>query len=97
MRIIARRTLKAFWEKHPQAEQTLKAWHDEAIHSDWKTTQDIKLRYRAADFLRDNRVVFNISGNKYSLVVKINYLYGTVYIRFIGTHSEYDKIDAETI
>jgi mRNA interferase HigB len=97
MRIIVRKTLKDFWEKHPQAEQPLQSWYEECRHGNWKTTQDIKRSYRSADFLPDNRVVFNISGNKYRLVVKINYGYDVVYIRFIGTHAEYDKINAETI
>jgi len=75
----------------------LTAWYAEALKVQWSTPQDIKTHYKTASFLADNRVVFNIGGNKYRLIVKINYVYGMVYIRFIGTHAEYDKINAEEI
>lgn len=78
-------------------EDALKAWYYEARYAAWKTPDDIKQRYGSADILPDNRVVFNIKGNNYRLVVKIHYNMGIVYIRFVGTHTEYDKIDAETI
>ena len=97
MRVIKRKTLQDFWEKNPLSEQPLKAWFTEAIHSTWNTPDDIKEKYGSADILPDNRVVFNIGGNKYRLIVKINYKAKVVFIRFVGTHSEYDKIDAETI
>lgn len=97
MRIIARKTLKLFWEKHEDSEQQLKSWYDEAASASWKGPKDIKANYPSASFLRDNRVVFNIKGNYYRLIVKINYSYKMVWIRFIGTHAEYDKTDAETI
>lgn len=99
MRVIAKRTLREFWEKPDcaDAEQPLKAWYSEARNADWKKPQDIKERYRQASFLKDNRVVFNIAGNKYRLIVKINYPFGIVYVRFIGTHKQYDAIDAETV
>lgn len=97
MRIISRKCLKNFWEKHPQAEQPLKAWFEETKCSEWKIPNDIRLLYRSADFLPKNRVIFNIAGNKFRLIVQINYDYGIIYIRFIGTHAEYDKIDAEVI
>lgn len=97
MRVISRKTLKNFWIKHPQAEQPLKAWFCEAEQALWDTPQDIKDHYRSADFLKNNRVIFNIAGNKYRLIVQINYSYSIVYIRFLGTHKEYDKIDPETI
>jgi len=97
MRIIARRTLKEFWEKHPDAEQPLRAWFANVKQADWKSPADIKRDYRQASFLADNRVVFNIKGNNYRLVAMVSYAYGIVYIRFVGTHAEYDKIDAATV
>ncbi len=97
MRIIARRTLRDFWEQHPEAEQPLKAWFAEALAAEWDTPQAIKDRYRHASFVGDNRVIFNISGNKYRLIVHVNYGFGIVYIKFIGTHTDYDRIDPETI
>jgi len=97
MRVIKRKTLLDFWQQNPLAEQPLTAWYTEAIHSAWNTPNDIKEKYGSADILPDNRVVFDIGGNKYRLVVKIAYKAQLVYIRFVGTHSEYDKIKAETI
>lgn len=97
MRIIARKTLRDFWEKHPDAEQPLKVWHAEALHSAWILPKDIKARYPAASFLAGNRVVFNIKGNKYRLVTHVRYDLGRVYIRFIGTHPEYDKVNAAIV
>lgn len=97
MRIIARRTLKVFWERNQQAEQPLKACFREAAGSDWASPDDVKTRYRHASILKNNRVVFNIRGNRYRLVVQINYDFKVVYIRFVGTHQAYDRIDAETI
>jgi mRNA interferase HigB len=97
MRVISVKTLRDFWQIHPSIEQPLKAWKAEAEKAVWKAPVDIKKRYPSADFLQGNRVVFNIKGTAYRLVVKIHYNTGTVYIRFIGTHSEYNKIDAEKI
>lgn len=97
MRIIAVSTLREFWNKHTDAEQPLKSWYKEATDTRWHEPNDIKLRYPSADILSDNRVVFNIKGNTYRLIVKIHYNTGIVYIRFVGTHAEYDKINAETI
>lgn len=99
MRIISRKTLKEFWQQaqYQDAEQPLKAWYDEAKHADWKTPHDIKAQYRHASFVGNNRVVFNIHGNKYRLIVAINYHFAICYIRFIGTHRQYDAIDAETV
>jgi mRNA interferase HigB len=97
MRVIARRTLRDYWEQHPDAEQPLKAWFAETQAAEWRTPQAIKGQYRHASFVRDNRVIFNIGGNKYRLVVHVNYDFGIVYIKFIGTHTVYDGIDAETI
>ncbi len=97
MRIITRQRLIAFWKLHQDAEQPLRAWLAEAKHARWRTPAEIKQKYRSASIIANNRVVFNIAGNKYRLVVKIHYNRGVVYIRFIGTHAEYDRIDAETI
>lgn len=97
MRIIARRTLREYWERYPPAEQPLKAWFREAVASDWASPEDVKRRYRHASILRGNRVVFNIGGNKYRLVVQINYEFKIVYIRFVGSHKAYDKVDAESV
>jgi len=89
--------LLEFWERHPDSTSPLTAWYAEAIKAQWATPQNIKTHYKTASFLADNRVVFNLGGNKYRLIVKINYPYATVYLRFIGTHAEYDKIKAEEI
>ena len=97
MRVLAKKTLRNFWKKHNDCEQQLKAWYDEASYAYWKTTNDIKREYPSASFLEQNRVVFNIKGNRYRLIVRISYKYGIVWIRFIGTHTEYDEIDATTI
>ncbi len=97
MRIIKRRTLVEFWAQHNDATQPLKAWYAEAKKAKWRTPEDIKKRYRRASIIADNRVIFDIAGNKYRLIVKIHYNTSMVYIRFIGTHAEYDKIDAGTI
>ena len=97
MRIIARRTLRTYWHQHADAEQPLRAWYAEAKRADWKSPGDIKARYASASIIANNRVVFNIGGNKYRLVVAIRYDFGIIYIRFVGTHAQYDKIDAATI
>lgn len=97
MRVFSRKTLVEFWTKHVDAEQSLKPWFSEAEKARWKTPTDIKRLYPSASFLADNRVVFNIKGNTYRLIVKINYDYGQVFVRFVGTHAQYDKIDAGTI
>jgi mRNA interferase HigB len=97
MRVISRKTLKDFWAKHANAEPALKTWFHEVKHADWQSFADIKTSYRSADSLPGNRVVFNIKGNTYRLIVRIHFNTGIVFIRFIGTHAEYDKIDATTI
>jgi mRNA interferase HigB len=99
MRIITRRKLINFWEEpvYKDAEQPLKAWIAEAKDAVWKNSAEVKQRFRSASILHDNRVVFNIAGNKYRIVVKIHYNTGIAYIRFVGTHKQYDKIDAEKI
>lgn len=97
MRIIARKALKDFWAKHPDAEQPLKIWFKETKGAAWKAPSDIKVLHRHASILKGGRVVFNIGGNKYRLVAKINYATGIVFIRFVGTHQQYDKINVETV
>jgi mRNA interferase HigB len=97
MRIIALKTLRLFWEQHPDAQQALQAWYRDAKRATWHTPADIKNVYRNASIVGNNRVVFNIRGNQYRLVVAVNYMSGIIYIRFIGTHQDYDKIDVATI
>ena len=97
MRIIALKTLKDFWTNEPESEEALKAWYKEAEAASWDGPADIKEKYRSASFLKGNRVVFNICGNKHRLIVRINYGSKTVFIRFAGTHSEYDQINAEEV
>lgn len=97
MNVVARPILLAFWRKHVEAEQPLKAWYAEAVKAAWKTPQDIKRAYPSASFLPGNRIVFNVGGNKYRLVVAVAYQFGAVYIKFIGTHADYDKIDAANV
>ena len=97
MRILAKKTLRMFWETHPDAQSALEAWYDDAEASTWRTPTDIKHVYGNASILPNNRVVFNIKGNTYRLVVAVNYHYRILYIRFVGNHQEYAKIDATTI
>jgi mRNA interferase HigB len=97
MRIVAKRTLRIFWEKHPDAKDPLLAWYREVEKEDWSNPAKLKEKYRNASVVADKRVVFNIKRNDYRLVVKINYPYRVVYIRFIGTHAEYNKIDVEEV
>ena len=97
MRIISEKTLKEFWERHPDARTALQAWHDDVKHATWTSPEQIKAIYRNASFLVSNRVVFNMKGNNYRLVVAIQYAHGIVYIRFVGTHKDYDRIDATTV
>lgn len=100
MRIIALSTLKAFWETHPGYAETMEpllAWYRHTLRADWDSPAAVKQDFRNASILKDGRVVFNIAGNKYRLVVWINYAYRVVYIRFIGTHAQYDQIDVQTI
>lgn len=100
MRIISRKALLAFYQDQPKfadAQTALEAWYREAKAAEWKTPADVKAKYRSASILKGGRVVFNICGNKYRLVVWMNYDIGVVYVRFIGTHAQYDAIDAERI
>ena len=97
MHIIAKRTLRNFRKRYPKAKGPLEAWHQEVTHADWVSPSAVKAHFRSASILMGNRVVFNVSGNQYRLVVKINYPYGVVYVRFIGTHAEYDAVDVTSI
>ncbi len=96
-RIFAKSTLRDFWQSHPDAEQYLKTWFDTAMSSSWKSPHEVRQTYASASILKGNRIVFNIKGNMYRLVVKINFEKQWIFIRFIGTHEEYIKIDATTI
>jgi mRNA interferase HigB len=97
MRIISIKILREFWQRHPQAEMALRGWYAEANHAAWRTPADIKAAHKSASFLANNRVVFNIKGNGYRLVVVVHYTPQLIFIRFIGTHAEYDRIDATSI
>jgi mRNA interferase HigB len=97
VRIIAKRTLRTFWKRHPKAKGPLEAWHQEVARADWATPSDVNAQFRSASMLQGNRVAFNIAGNHYRLIVKINYPYRVIYIRFIGSHTDYDTINVTTI
>jgi mRNA interferase HigB len=100
VRVIALSTLKAFLDRSPgyaDAREPVMAWYRQVRSADWATPADVKRAVRTASILKDGRVVFNIAGNKYQVVVRINYPYRVMYIRFIGTHRQYDKIDAQTV
>jgi mRNA interferase HigB len=88
LRIIAKKILRDFWKVHPDGEQQLKSWYQETSKAEWTNPNKIRTDYPSASFLADNRVVFNIKGNHYRLIVKINYDYQMIWIRFIGTHTE---------
>lgn len=97
MRVIAKKKLREYWEKHTDTEDQLKTWYKETTKSKWSSPADIKAEYPKAIILKSGRFVFNICGNKYRLIVQINYLRQWIFIRFIGTHEEYDLVDAEKI
>ena len=97
MRVVAKKILRAFWKKHADSEQQLKTWYKEASKAVWTSPADIKANYTKANILKTGRVVFDICGNKYRLIVDVNYIRRWVFIRFIGTHSDYDKVDANKI
>lgn len=96
-RIFAKSALREYWDKHPDTEQYLKTWYDSALNSDWRTPNEVKQTYVNATILKDSRIVFNIKGNSHRLVAKFNFEKQWIFIRFIGTHNEYDKIDVNTI
>ncbi|MFM7193947.1 MAG: type II toxin-antitoxin system HigB family toxin [Bacteroidota bacterium] len=97
MRVIAKKILREYWLKHPDCEQQLKAWYREADKGRWANAHQIKLVYPTASILGGGRIVFNIKGNKYRLIVRINFDYQMMWIRFVGTHKAYDQIDATKI
>jgi len=97
MRVFAKKILREFWEKHTDSEHQLKTWYAEALKAKWETPNDVKKDYPKASIVADNRVIFNIKGNKYRMVVKFNYKRGWAFIRFIGTHSDYEKINVTKI
>lgn len=97
MRIIAKKTLRDFWVSHADSEQALKSWYRETEKTEWQNKNDLKKDYPNASILKDNRIVFNIKGNRYRLIVKFNFEFQICWIRFVGTHADYDKIDANNI
>ena len=97
MRVIAKRTLRIFWEKQRRAEQPLRSWHAIVAKADWSSPSDVKSAYRRASILGDDRVVFDIGGNRYRLVVRFDYEHQIAFVRFVGTHAEYNRIDATRV
>lgn len=98
MQVIAKRTLRQFWEKHPHAERVLKAWHAQVSAAEWAGPADVKALFgNSVDFVADNRAIFDIAGNKYRLIVHIAYRYRRVLVKFVGTHADYDRIDPKTV
>jgi mRNA interferase HigB len=97
MRIIAKRTLREFWELHKDAEQHLRSWYDIAKKENWINFNEIKSQFRNASIIGNDKVVFNIKGNNYRLVVKVDFNWKAMFIKFIGTHSEYDKLDVKKL
>ncbi|MDP1656727.1 MAG: type II toxin-antitoxin system HigB family toxin [Hylemonella sp.] len=97
MRVISKAVLVEFWRKHPASRHALQTWFEDASHAQWKSPQEIKTRYASASFVGTNRVVFNIKGNDYRLVVAVAYRFAALYIKFVGTHAQYDMIDAATV
>jgi len=97
MRIFSRKILREFWKKHPDAQNPLQTWYLDVKHANWEKSSDIKVVYQTASFLKNNRIIFNIKGNTYRIVIVVHYKNGDVFIRFVGTHSEYDRIDANKI
>jgi mRNA interferase HigB len=98
MQIVALRALRKFWEMHPQAETPIRVWFSTVSRGEWKSSADVKRQFGATvDFVGDNQVIFDLSGNKYRLIVHISYTYKRVLVKFIGTHAEYDRVNAETV
>jgi mRNA interferase HigB len=98
MHIISKRALRLFWERHPQAEGPLQAWFGRVNKATWSGPGDVKAMFgTTVDFVSDSRAIFDIAGNKYRLVVRVNYRNGAVMVKFVGTHTEYDKIDANMV
>ena len=97
MRIIAKRTLREFWQKNPTAAEPLRSWYREVEKAGWDMPANVKETYRSARIVSDRRIIFNVRGNQFRLVVRVNYQLGIVYVRFIGTHAEYDNIDIKEV
>jgi mRNA interferase HigB len=97
VQIVSRKTLVAFWERHPKAEAPLSNWFVAVRAADWKTSQDVRNDFKSADFVGDNRVIFDIGGNNYRLIAHVSYIFKSVLIKFVGTHAEYDRIDPEKV
>jgi mRNA interferase HigB len=98
MEVVSKRTLREFWKKHPSAEGPLLVWHAQAIRGEWLSPADVKKQFgTSVDFVSDNRLIFDIGGNKYRLIVHVSYRYKRMLVKFIGTHKEYDRIDPETV
>jgi mRNA interferase HigB len=97
MQILSKRTLRLFWEKHPQAETPLKVWFATVSKAQWANFVEVKASFNSADLVGDSRVIFDIGGNKYRLIARVSYQYGRVMVKFIGTHKEYNDIDPETV
>lgn len=98
MQVIALRTLKRFWERYPQAEAPIRFWYRSATAARWRGPSDVKDAFgRTVDFVSDNRLIFDLGGNKYRLVVHVSYKFGRILVKFIGTHAEYDRIDPEKV
>jgi mRNA interferase HigB len=97
MRVISKKALRAFWKRHPDSEGALRTWYATAKTAQWRKPQDVKMDYPSADPVGNNRIVFDICNNRYRLVARILYQFGQVHVRFVGTHGDYDNIDASTI
>ena len=97
MHIIARKTIREFWERHPDAEDSLRSWHNQVEKENWDTPQQVRENHPNVRMIGRNRAIFNIRGNRYRLVVQIDYMMKRVYVRFVGTHSEYNNIDAREV
>ena len=97
MNVVARRTLVEFWTRHPRVKGPLSAWYDLARSAEWRTPQDVRNDFNSVDFVGDNRVIFDIGGNNYRLVVRISYPFKQVLVKFVGSHAEYDRIDPASI
>jgi len=98
MQVIARRTLRQFWERHPQAQRPIRAWFAVVNKARWKGPADVKRQFGVTvDFIGDNRLIFDLGGNKYRLIVHVSYAFGRVLVKFIGTHASYDRVDPEKV
>lgn len=97
MRVISVKPLREFWEAYPDAQEPIQTWAEEVGAAQWTQPSDIKAQFAHASILKGRRVVFNIKGNDYRLVVSVAYKFGALYVKFIGTHAQYDRIDADSV